>query len=376
MSGDLKLAFKKGLIGRNQGLPTGIPKLDKALHGIQRGVLIGVGGSPKSGKSTLVDTAFMIHPYLHYLENPNVKLKIFYWSLEMDKISVRFRTIAFFFSNDYGIVSIRLPEGKTYKGLPFISMSPSYLMTKLKYDGEDGEMIIPTEEHQAIVDQIIENRINPMFGTYDEKGKKLTSGVVDIIEDKNDSNPTGIRNILFSYAKEHGTLMYEEYKTGPNMDIKQRISGYVPSDPDEQLICIIDHMRALKRERGFKMKENMDKLTEYQIEMKNLFNYSFIDIIHLNRNISDITRIKFNNQYLFPNDDDLKDSGNLAEDADYLLTMFDATDDRYGINIHFNTDISEIPNYRSIHLVRSRHSEAPQHIQTKIYPGILTFIEL
>ena len=371
---DLQVALRKGLEGKNQGLPTGIPKLDKSIYGVQRGVMIGVAGSPKSGKSSLVDTAFIIHPYLHSLSNPNIKLKIFYWSLEMDKTSVRFKYIAFFFNHDYQINVVSLPNGRTFKGINTFNISSSYLLGKMSCDNE--EPILPSEQHQVIINEIIVNRINPMFGEYNAKGVKLSEGIINIIEDKNDSNPTGIRNILYDYAKLNGKLVYETYKIHSTGETKNRISGYIPNNPDEHIIVVTDHMRALKRERGFNMKQNMDKLTEYQINMRNLFNYTFVDIIHLNRNISDIQRIKFNNEFLYPNDDDLKDSGNMAEDADYLLTMFDATDDRYNIQIHFGLDISNIPNYRSIHLVRSRHSEAPIHIQTRMFAGILQFQQI
>jgi hypothetical protein len=375
---DLIDAFEKGLRGKNQGLPTGIPKLDRAIHGVQKRAIIGVAGSPKSGKSTLVDSAFMINPYLYSLEHPNVDVEWFYWSLEMGKIDVRFRTITFFFNKDYGISTITLPEGTTFKGSNIIGLSSAYLQGKLKNDND--EEIKVSSEHQQIFRKIVEERITPMFGQYDDKGKKLSNGAVTLIEDKNDSNPTGIFNYLIAYAKENGTFLYEEYETLDEKTQKKikrkRLSGYVPNNPNKTVIVIIDHIRAAKRERGFTLKQNMDKLTEYQIILRNLCGFTFVDIVHLNRNISDITRIKFNNEYLFPNDDDLKDSGNLSEDADYLITMFDATDERYGIKKHFGMDIEDVYNYRSIHLVRSRHSEAPVHIQTRMFAGISTFVQL
>jgi hypothetical protein len=377
MRDDLTAAFENGIKGRNKGLPTGIPKLNRAIHGVQRGAIIGVAGSPKSGKSTLADSAFLINPYMHMLENPEVDIDFFYWSLEMNKVDVRFRSISHFFARDYGITSVDIPNGKTYKGSTIMMMNSSYLLGKLEND--DNEPIVPSEEHQRLFKEILEKRINPMFGTYDDKGKRVTEGKVTIIEDKNDSNPTGVFNYLMNYAKKNGTFLYEEYETTDGAGkkiIKHRVSGYRPNNPDKYIIIITDHMRALKRERQYTLKQNMDKMGEYQIILRNLCNFTFIDIIHLNRNISDITRIKFNNEFLFPNNDDIKDSGNIAEDCDYLLTMFDATDDRYGIKKHFGMDIEDIINYRSIHLVSSRHSESPAHIQTRMYAGISRFEEL
>lgn len=44
--------FEKGKLSLNRGLPLGegLVKLDRAINGLQRGVMIGIGSSPKVGK--------------------------------------------------------------------------------------------------------------------------------------------------------------------------------------------------------------------------------------------------------------------------------------------------------------------------------------
>lgn len=66
----------------------------------------------------------------------------------------------------------------------------------------------------------------------------------------------------------------------------------------------------MKRERGFSMKENLDKYSEYTVFLRNIFKYSFIDIIHSNRNLSDQDRVSTSGgRYLRPQTDDVKDTG-------------------------------------------------------------------
>lgn len=70
---------------------------------------------------------------------------------------------------------------------------------------------------------------------------------------------------------------------------------------------------------------------------------------------------------------------NLAEDADYVFTMFNPNDQRYGLEKHFGTQIRDskgneiYPNMRTIHLVESRHCEFPQHFSVNMYGGYKNF---
>ena len=162
---DLQVEIQKGIEGKNQGLPTGISSLDVAMFGLQKGVIIGVAGSAKSGKSTMLDSAFLINPYLE-IKAKGIDAKFFYFSLELGKFDIRFRVIAHFFWRDYGIANFSLPEGVTVKGSNIIGISPSYLRSRLRDDR--GNIIIISEEHQRIANEIIQNRINDMFGEYDE----------------------------------------------------------------------------------------------------------------------------------------------------------------------------------------------------------------
>ena len=86
-----------------------------------------------------------------------------------------------------------------------------------------------------------------------------------------------------------------------------------------------------------------------------------------------MNRIRFVGENIHPDSSDLKDSGNLAEECDFLLTMFDPHDKRYNLHTHMGKNIEEYPNYRSIHLVDSRDTPCPAHMQCNMYAGISIF---
>lgn len=367
---NLLTAFIEGQKGKNLGLPTGIANLDKAMGGVQRRSIYGIAAAPKVGKTTFADLSFVIEPYLfvkEFLEqNPNSKLslKIFYYSFEIDRIRKEFKYAAHFFFRDYGITSF-IHNGVEYP------MSPRYLEGKLR--DANNELIKVSPEHIRILGDIYEKRIVPMFGRYDDNGKKIENGVIEFIEQKD--NPTGLRNNLLSYAEQHGKFVYEHYsimENGVKVN-KSRIIGYKADNPEEYVITVTDHLRKLKRERNFSLKENMDKWIEYSVELRNWCSYTFAHIVHLNRALSVVDRIKYFKDKLYPTGDDVKDSGNLSEECDFLLTMFNPKDEKYNINKHFDVDITNIENYRSIHLVESRDTDCPQHLQLEMMGGINYF---
>jgi hypothetical protein len=274
---------KKGQLGKNKGLSTGLDNLNRAIDGIQKRAIYGIASAPKVGKTTFVDFCFVLEPYLYYLEllrlHPDTTTKIhwIYFSFEIDRVKKELKYASYFMWKDYGIANF-WHKNKLYE------MSGRYLEGKLT--DADDEVILLQPDHLEKLKLIYQNRIIPLFGEYDINGKKIRDGIIDFIEERD--NPTGLRNYLFGYAEEHGHFTRESYKTLEKgvMVTKQRISGYKENDPDLVTIIITDHVRKLRREMHYNMKDNIDKWLEYQVELRNWCSFSFIDIVHLNRSLS------------------------------------------------------------------------------------------
>lgn len=372
--GNFVNAYLEGQKGKNQGLSTGIKSFTKAIDGVQRRAIYGIAASPKVGKTTLADLCFVIEPYLDYIKrkekNPDLKmrLKFIYFSYEINRIRKEFKYAAHFMFRDYNIAFFE------HKG-KFYPMSPRYLEGKLIDDDNQPIKVLP--EHETLLKEIYEKRIIPLFGQYDTNGKQITKGVIEFIEERD--NPTGLRNYLMHYATENGKFIMETYKIkneqGQLVE-RQRIIGYKANNPDDYVIIITDHVRKLRRERGYSLKENIDKWIEYSVELRNWCNFTFVHVVHLNRGISEVRRVQYLSEFLYPTGDDIKDTGNLSEDCDYLITLFNPKDEKYNIKKHFGVEITEIEGYRSLHLVESRDTECPMHLQLQMMGGINLFKSL
>lgn len=366
-------AFKKGQQGRNMGLSTGLLPLDRSIDRIQQRSIYGIAAAPKVGKTTFADMCFVLEPYLYLLElkqqqpdNP-IDVEWIYFSFEINRVKKEFKYAAYFMYRDYGI-STFIHKGKSY------TISPRYLEGRMADD--DNELIMVQPDHLEKIKEIYEKRIVPLFGRYDTTGRCVQRGVIQFIEQRD--NPTGMRNYLLHYARQHGEFINEEYTTRENGESvkKSRIIGYKPNNPMKFTIIITDHVRKLVKERGYTLKENIDKWIEYSVELRNWCSFTFVHIVHLNRSISDINRMKYMTEHLHPTGEDVKDTGNLSEEVDYMFTLFNPRDEKYNLTKHFGLVLANYPYYRSLHLVESRDTDCPNHMQLNMYGNINLFTEI
>ena len=362
--------YKKGQLGGNKGLSMGpgLMNISKAVNGVQRGRIYGVAAPPKAGKSTFTDYAFVIQPFLYAIAN-NIPVEWIYFSFELDRISKEFDFVTYFLFHDFGIRTVKLPEGVTKKGESVIDLSPDYLRGRMQDDKE--KTIKVSNEIFEHIKEIYVKRIIPLFGEYSKEGVQLSKGYITFIEEKD--NPTGVYKYLKRHAEKDGKFITTKYGNST------RITGYKPKNPGKYTIIVTDHLRKLILERGWQMKQTVDKYIEYSVELRNWCQYTFVHIIHLNRGLTETGRMKQFGDMLFPGSDDIKDTGNLAEDADFIFTIFNPNDQRYNLKKHFGVVIKDsqdnpiFPALRTIHLVESRHCEFPQHFRSNMYGGIKNF---
>lgn len=374
--------FKKGQAGLNQGLSLGpgLINLDKEINGCQKGMHYTIGASSKTGKSTLVSYGFIIQTYLDALSK-NIPIEFTYFSFEMNRILQEYNFACYFLYYEYGITHIKL-DNETYKNKDEIELSSKYLRGKLRND--DGEVILVKPIIKEKLVEIYEKWIIPLFGEYSSNGVLIKRGVIDFIDQA--QNPTGLRNYLMKKAEQQGHFVKEtyQYKDSQTLSIQngEKIVSYTPNDENKYHIVITDTLRKVPKERGFNIKENVDKILEYYTIMRNLLNYSFVSIIHTNRNMTNLDNLKFKKDMIYPTGDDIKDSSNISEECDYLITMFNPNDDKYNLQTHFGKKIKDgkgnpiHPRLRTLHIVESRHGECPLHFAVEMEGNLQNFKQI
>ncbi len=274
----LRERIDDGLAGKFQGLANGFDRLNKYIFGIQKGTYYLIGGQSGVFKTTLTD--FMLVNAIEDAKKKGIKLNVFYYSYEIDKLTKQCNWLSIEAYKKFGII---IPPEKV-KGL--------------------GDFRLDAQEQEII------NKCIPV--------------VEDLFSYINfeftPTNPTGIFHQCIDHFKDRGEFKYEYY-LDENQNKKPKVVGFIPNDPDEVTLGVLDHLYFLKKERDFSTKENIDKHSEFCIQLRNLYGMSWINVQQFNSSISSIERVKFKGVDLSPQQSDFKDTTNPYSDADVVIGL-------------------------------------------------------
>ena len=305
--------IKRGIEGKNNGIPMGFKKLSKYM-GIRKKIYTLMFGSTGSGKTAFVHDAFILNPFEHYLKikknSDDIKFKVILFSMERSKIYI----IAKWMSRKIFIETGTL--------IPIQKML-GWWDTKL------------TKDEQALIESF-EWYINELLQ------------VIDIVEGA--QNPTGIYKYVKNYAEENGTFkVIDEYT-----------KKYIPHHPNEIVIVIEDHLGLTKMEKGQgSKKEAIDKVSEYNQWFRDTLGYSPVAVTQITRNLSNPIHQKMDS--FEPTLDDSKESGRPPEDADVVISIFDpirfkTNDSAYKVN-NFIDPATGGNFFRSIKILKNTYGE-------------------
>ena len=270
-----------GVEGKFQGLSNGFKRINKEIHGLQRGVYTLLGGLSGTYKTTLAD--FMLLNAISDAESLGLEINVFYYSYEIDELTKKCNWLSVIIKNKYNVT---IPP-EVIKGFGDNRLTP------LELDYVKKE--IPT--------------VNALFSKINFRFKS--------------TNPTGIYNEMWQYLSSKGNFTYVEY-TDSEGNSKRKIDKFIPNNPEAYNIIVLDHLLLLKKERGFSDKEVIDKMSEYMVELRNMFNVSSIFISQFNDGLSSIDRAKFKGVDISPQITDFKSSRNPYADADVVLATMSA----------------------------------------------------
>ena len=317
-----KERIQEGLNGKYQGLDNGLDRINKYIFGIQRGCYTLIGGLSGAAKTTLVD--FMLINAITDAESKGIPINIFYYSLEIDEITKKCNWLSVMIFNKYGIII----EPEKIKGL--------------------GDFRLNAEEQRIVDKEIPElekvwNKINWIWEA---------------------TNPTGIYKNIWMHMEGRGTFEYESYIDENNVKQK-RIVKYIPNNPDEYNVVVGDHLALLRLEsrdgKMFTLKENLDKISEYSVRLRNLFKITFIWLQQFNQGLNSIDRAKFKGVDISPQQSDFKDSTNPYTDADIVLGLMNAYKMDIESYLGYNINKPGAPynlrdRFRSLKVVKNRLS--------------------
>ena len=285
---------EKILSGKVNCIPSPFKTFRYDFPGVELGTYYLVSGGAKSSKSKITNFLFLFNSILYAYHHPElVRLKVFYALLEekAENITGKFICYLLYILSDR---KIRI-DIKTFKSVDEDRiLSPEILQ------------LLGTLEYQSILRFFEEH--------------------VVFIPDR---NPTGVYHTLEKYAEANGTIhrkRVEGYE-------KEIFDYYEPNDPDEYVLCIIDHISLISCERGMDLRNSIKKLSEYLKIVRNKYNY--IPVVVQQQNSESLSLEAFKANKIRPTQKGLADSQDPGKDCDVML----------GITSPFSWELKEYLKY-------------------------------
>lgn len=283
-------------------IPSPFVRFRSEFPGIRRKFSYLISGATKSSKTQLTNYLFIINSIFYYIKHPTqVKPIIHMFPLEETKEDITLRF--------YAYVINYLTKGE-------------YALSPEELESVDERSPVPIE----VLDLMESKEFVDIIKVYEE------SVIFHSVK-----NPTGIYKTMKEYLEKNGTTNYTEkvvtYKDdfGITKTEKTRsFESYVPNNPNEYVMFIVDHVGLLQQENNKTLKETIEKLSEYCVILRN--NYSAIPILVQQQNSETTNLDAFKASKIRPTKDGLKDSKRTGEDCTVLL----------GIT---NPHSFELPNY-------------------------------
>ena len=327
----LQERITQGTTGRFAGLDNGFKDLNKVLFGVQKKCYTLIGGQSGTYKTTLLDFIFL--NAIQDAKAKGIPIDVFYYSFEIDKISKQCNWLSQLAYKTYG--KIISPE--KIKGLGNNRLSSDEL--------EIVNSLVPEIEE-------LFNSINFIF---------------DI------TNPTGIYNDIFKHCSKYGEFKYSTY-INEHGEEKKRIESFKYHE-DRYVLIGIDHIVLSKKERGFTTKENIDKLSEYMLGLRNIFDVSPFLVQQFNSGLSATDRQKFKGVDLSPSQTDFKDSTNPYQDCDVALGIINPY--KLDMETYLGYDINKFKDrFIALKVIKNRLSKDNVAKGLLAKPEIGSFVEL
>lgn len=344
---DLRRRVLQGMAGGNSGIPMGFNRLDNHIS-IRAGTYYLAGGYTGSGKTSLIDDAFVLNPLDYLARNKDVEndLHILYNSMERPRAYKLAKWVARKMFLDTG------------RSIP--------LKRLLGWVGKTERL---TQEEYDLFDQY-EDYVNYLLSkvTFYPEGAK---------------NPTGARKFVDSFALENGRI--EKIKDEKGIER----STYISNNPRLIILNISDHVglhtgetvtdpKTKEKTIITKGKPAIDKCSEDKQRFRDFYGISSIDIQQFNRDISNPIRLK--NGEVEPMLEDFKETGNIAENADVVLSLFDPwrykVEDPNGYNLEKLRDGEGAKKYRALKILKNTYGSEDIGIGLAFQPYIGMFKEM
>lgn len=287
-------------------IPLPYNRFRKVYPGTEQAKYIIVTANQKVGKTKFADNIYIYEPIFFMVNHPDIKINIYCFSLEI------------------------APILKYYDFL-------SYLLYRLDGISISTSDLKSTNNDKPVDLEILETLKQEKYQIYIRKWEESVTFITEI------KNPTGIYKYLKEKAEEAGHYNYTSYinKEGKEVQIRDQNNPYTPNDSTIYNFAIIDNYTNLTLESNYNKAQNMEKMSKYCIELRDIYKYTMIGVQHQAQSQESIENLKYNK--LEPSSDGLGDCKLTTRDINALIGLFDPF--KHGRDTYEDYDLTKLQNY-------------------------------
>ena len=308
------------LSGKVNCIPWQLPRFEESSPGIEQGKYYQITAQSKAGKTQLADALFVFNTVKQIIDdNLDIRLKIFYFSLELSK------------------------EEK------MLSCFANILYIK------EGLRIAPTDLKSTHAKKVLSSEVLEIIFKYQKYFDKIEE-IVEFIDSVR--HATGIYDLVRKYAVANGTIYHRDIVI--NGEITQVEDRYEPNDPEEYVMIIIDHIGLIQPQKlngtQLSLHESISLLSsDYLIKLRNRFNY--IPVVVIQQAIAGENIEHKKAGALRPSVANLGDNKLIARDCNMMIGIFSPF--KHEIPEYMGYDITKFKdNIRFMEIIISRDGGA------------------
>jgi replicative DNA helicase len=336
--------IQNNLNNQNNCIPWGLPRFENVIPGIMQKKYYLITANTGVGKTQFTDAFFMYKPLDFILGNEtDIKIKIFYYSLEVDKESKIIQGMAKQIYERYNMI------------VPFNKILS---MNKNRLTSDEYQAIYSTKDYFEKLEEVV----------------YIYDGTI---------NPYGVFKQMVDYAKTHGKihkkLITKKVKNEITNEIEEEeleiFDYYVPNNPKEYVIIIVDHLALLNSEQGLNIKGTVEKHSNNMVQLRNNFGYIPVCIQQQAAASEEIDMYKGQTleAKLVPSLYGLGETKLTGRDADIVLGVFNPS--RYELEAYRGYKINILKdNFRSLHVLKYR-SGTPNGVVGMYFNGAVNHFE-
>lgn len=323
-------------------IPFDFARFSNSLPGIEQGKYYLISGQTKGGKTQISNYLFIYTPILYAYHNPDkVHIKIFYFPLE------------------------ETPENITLRFMAYLL----YVLSGFKI------RIAPIDLKSTNANKIVDEKILGILRS--EEYQDILKFYEEHVLFFSERNPTGIWKTMLKYAQETGTIHYKKVKITNKesglVEEREVFDYYEPNDSKEYVICYTDHVSLLELERGYTLRETINKFSEYMMILRNKYNY--IPVVIQQQSVETSNLEAFKAGKIRPTMTGLADSKYTGKDASVMLGITNPYS--HELPDYLGYDITTLKgNFRALEIVLNREGESNEVIGLYFDGAVNYFKEL